>query len=323
MKYIRSLKYSAPGIAAAVFAIVLVAAVVYSHRFSPTQPSHLASAIVHSLHGPGFFVVAILIYIATGILKVGGNRYIIAAVLSMGIAVIAEGAQIPGPRDAEVKDLVVDFVGIVAGLGLIAFFDRDVRRKLGMRKWAVFGTTVSVFLAVALLPTVWLAYAWFAQLRAAPELLTFEERWERAMIINIDGQRPERLPIPDEWPVLGDHVASTQASGRYGTLVRFMPFPDWSSFSRICFAAAAQTPVPANVVLSVRDMRIDGERRGGRGTWRLELDSSPTRYCVPLKSIAASAPERPLNMARVESVQLSMADRKQAATILLDDFRLE
>ena len=111
--------------------LLLSVGVLLSHRFLPNQASDLSIEGIRSLHGPGFGVVAILVLM---FVRNGNHRavaYLKAAPFATVLAGFSEAAQIPGPRNPQFRDLLIDALGIVAFLGPVALFDRSFRDALG------------------------------------------------------------------------------------------------------------------------------------------------------------------------------------------------
>ena len=105
--------------------LALVAAfAIAAHLFEPIAWPPLGSNILHSLHGPGFALIALLILWYYQNQSRSNINYVLAATIAMGIGLIAEIAQIPGTRNAEAKDLFVDALGIFGALGIAASFDK-------------------------------------------------------------------------------------------------------------------------------------------------------------------------------------------------------
>lgn len=107
--------------------LLLTVIVLLAHQYLPDQISSLAHETIRSLHGPGFGVVALIIMMMLRDSERPVTSYARAAVFSMVLAVVAEVAQIPGPRKAEIADLLADALGILAFLGMAAIFDKEGR----------------------------------------------------------------------------------------------------------------------------------------------------------------------------------------------------
>ena len=112
--------------AVSLLAIISLLAIA-AHLFNPKGWPPLGVNILHALHGPGFALLALLIlwYLQYQCRSV--VNYVLAAGIAMAIGLLSEAAQIPGPRDAQVKDVVVDALGIFGAVGLSAALDRTVR----------------------------------------------------------------------------------------------------------------------------------------------------------------------------------------------------
>jgi len=311
-----------PHVIVAALAIAALGAIALAHRYSPEQLSHLADVFVHSLHGPGFVVVAVFVFAILRIYRRSAVNYVHAAIVSMAIGLFAEAAQIPGPRDAEISDLIVDAIGIIGSLGSIALFDRDVRSMLNDRLMLGLGLVSIGALTISFAPTAWYGYAWFSQHRAMPTLISFENRWESTVISQPRGRRPERIDAPANWPTTGT-IAYAEESGRYGILIRLTPYTDWSEYSTLSFVAASANNVTQKIAVSIRDMRLEGERRNNRYSQRLYVDPEPQRYVIALDKVRDVANERPFDIAHVESFILSAADPGSGTKLFFDDFRLE
>jgi len=65
--------------------------------------------------------------------------YVKAAVFSAVLAVVAEVAQIPGPRKAEIADLLADALGILAFLGMAAILDNRGSNRFPILRCAHYG----------------------------------------------------------------------------------------------------------------------------------------------------------------------------------------
>jgi len=311
-----------PHVIVAIFAVVLLIAIALAHRFSPTQVSHLADAFVHSLHGPGFAVVAVLVFAGLRLYRDAPVNYLHAAAAAMAIGVFAEAAQIPGPRDAQVMDLLIDALGIVGGLGVIALCDRNVRASLNERPMLGLGVISIAALLIATGPTVLYSYAWISQFRAMPTLLSFESRWERTVFSQPGKEHPDLIAAPSNWLSTGT-IAYAEEAGHHGTLIRLTPYPDWGEYSRLSFIAASGNEDVQKIVVSVWDIGPEGERYENQYSQQLHIGPEPKRYVISLDKVREIANERPFDIAHIESFSLSATDPGGGASLFFDDFRLE
>jgi len=203
-------------IAIVLLLFAITAAAIGIHRFDPEFWPPLAVTFLHSLHGTGFALLALVVYSAMQWFFPGSRNYLPAAIITMGIGVISEAAQIPGPRDAQFSDLLIDGLGIFGALGLIAAFDRSVRREISRAMGLALPTLAAAAFTIACGPSVWYSYALFEQRRAFPRIATFEHLWERAAVGQTIDARPVRILTPEVWPVKGKYVAKATENGRWG-----------------------------------------------------------------------------------------------------------
>lgn len=307
----------------ALIILASVGAIAVAHRFDPAQPSQLADKLLHSLHGPGFAAVALVLFAAFRRYRRGPSNYLQAGVAAMAIGVLSEAAQIPGPRDAQVSDLIVDGIGIVGVLGILALFDREITSLLRKRHKRMLAITSIVALAATFSPTFWYGYVIVEQSRAMPRLITFEHLWETATYRQSHRRRPELRASPSGWPGSGDTVAYAEESGRSGIFIRLYPYPDWSGYSSLRFVAASGSSSSHDIMIAIRDIRPGYETNTNRYTERFIVGPDPSWYEISLEKVRAVEQQRPFDIGHVESLVLSATTPGSQATILMGDFRLE
>ncbi len=311
-----------PHLFVAGLAVLLLVAVALAHRYMPEESPVLFQTLIHSLHGPGFAVVAVLIFIVLRLYRRAPINYLHAAAGAMAIGVLAEASQIPGPRDAEIVDLVVNGIGITGGLGFIAMFDREIRALLGRKNLLIMVAISFAALIFALTPSAWYTYSLVAQKQALPMLLSFDHAWEKAVYSQPGRRRVKRVDAPSNWPQRGT-VAYAEESGRYGILMRMNAYPDWTGYSQVSFIAASGDDRTQKIALSIRDFRHEGEQRSVWYSERLYIGPEPTTITIPLEKIAAMENGRPFNMAQVETLILSAGDPGTDVSLYFDNFRLD
>ena len=300
----------------------VIAAAVASHLFNPTDWPPLALDILHSLHGPGFALLALAVFWYLQSRCVSTINYLLAAGITMGIGLISEIAQIPGPRDAQFKDLLVDAIGILGALGITASFDRRVRSAINKSARLLLPTIAGVALAIACVPTLWYSYALVSQQRAFPVLLSFEQTWETATISRTNGLKPSRVAAPDDWPVDGATIAHGTEAGRWGIFLSLHLSPDWQGYSKLSFvAASADAEFP--LALCIRDIRPDRKSRRNRFCKHLTVNSEAQRFVVEFDEIRLAMEGRPFDFTRVEALVFSASKPGDGRELLLDDIRLE
>ena len=229
---------------------ILVLTVLMAHLFMPDQISALAAETIRSLHGPGFGIVAVLALVIGGFHGSVRTQYIKAAGAAIALAIISEIAQIPGAREAQVSDLLVDALGIASFLGCVALVDHRISQRIGRRRKVLVTLIVIPAAAMTLLPTFWLTFALAMRAAAVPQILTFDEVWEDTYSSAETG-RLELIDTPGSWPVESGKIARLTSAGRFGLMLHVYPYPDWSQHAGVSFVAATTDGVSRRIAIGL------------------------------------------------------------------------
>ena len=304
--------------AAALIAVIVLLA----HLYLPSQASALASETIRSLHGPGFGIVALMIMklMRRGARSTGA--YIRAATFAMLLAVISEAAQIPGPREAQVSDLFIDALGVLGFLGTAAVLDRGVRAEIGKRRIVLLSVISTPALVFTLLPTLWLSYALVMREQALPQVLTFDEVWERAYSSG-EGARPELIPAPTGWPEGSGNIARLRSAGQWSLMLHIYPHPDWSQYGGISFVAATTDGESRRIALGFWGIVPGDGTLPGRYYTTKMVGPDPARYCVSFDDLRKSSTDREFDLTHVYELLLGATKYITGEELLVDDFRLE
>lgn len=305
-----------------VIAAAVLAAVIFMHRLSSDNWSRMSDRIMHSLHGPGFAALALLIFWYVRDRWPWPRNYFFAAATAFAVGVLSEASQIPGPRDAEFSDLVVNSIGILSGLGVIALFDPATRYAVGRRYRFTFAVVTLAALAYTLVPTLRLSYAWAQQLRSMPVILEFESAWERQTYSQPRRMRPVLEAAPPNWPVPGSTIARSSEQGRWSIFLAVEPARDWSAYTKLSFIAASDSDSLA-LAVGIRDMRPDRTTYENKYYERITVNRVPSRYYLSLEDIPVEPGQRPFDLAHVGSLVFSASEPGSNAQLILDDIRLE
>ena len=294
--------------------VVGLVVVIFFHRYEPEGISPLGSTALRSLHGPGFAAVAIIVYLGLRRRLSGWSRIGAAFGLCVGIGVLAEISQIPGPRDAAVSDLVTNVIGIFAGLALVAAIDRDV--DLGDSPWPrrLFGVAALAALAYVVAPTVSLTAAAATRQANLPVLLSFESWLETRLYTRMGARPPTRVVAPADWPASGKLIGRGTARGRWGTMIAMSPYPDWRGYDAVSFVVASVTAEPVSIGVSLRS-------KTKRYYRVVEAGPKPGRVRIAFDDIRAKRPE--FDFSNVRMLIISAAEPGEPYVVLFDDFRLE
>ena len=302
--------------------LLLVASVIGAHQLLPDQASALIVEAIRSLHGPGFGLVSILILLFVRNGAQTWTAYLKAAAYASILAGISEAAQIPGPRNAQFADLLIDAIGIVGFLGFAALFDRRLRGEVSGQQRMLLALISVPSLLVTVLPTLLLSFALVHRSQAFPVILDFEQVLEHAYSSGYR-DRLERISAPDGWPDDINKIARLRSAGRWGIFFRVYPYPDWRGYSAVSFVAASVGEASRRVAVGIRDIRP------GRGTPEVryfagfDFSPGPTRYRISLDELSSASDEREFDIGHVSDLVISDSDNEVGVEVLIGDVRLE
>ena len=302
--------------------ILLIAAVLGAHYYMPAQTSALAAEAIRSLHGPGFGIVALLVVRLFRFKDGPLTVYFKAAAVTMLLAVLAELTQIPGPRKAQVEDLVIDALGIVGFLGCAAALDRKVVRAIGRSRAVGLALVGITTLVMSILPTAWLTYALVMRANALPQLLSFDAAWEKTYAYG-DAVDYEVIPAPEGWPAGSGNIARLHSAGTYGLMLHLHAYPDWSNYAGVSFIAATTGGETRRIALGLWGLKPGDGSLAGRYYTRTKITPEPVRYCISFSELPQDSSERPIDLRKISELLVGAARNEIGVTVYVDDFRLE
>ena len=301
--------------------VVLAALAVIAHLVLPDQPSALASETIRSFHGPGFGVVSIVFMLLLRGIRRPVTAYIQAAGISLGIALLAEAAQIPGAREAQLSDIGIDALGIIGFLCCAGVLDRQLREAVGSYGPYLLALVGFPALIATIWPTAWLTYALHMRAEAMPHLLGFEERWERTYATG-DEVPFDVIPAPDGWPQKGN-IARLHTSGQFGLMLHLHPYPDWRDYSAISFVAATTDRQERRIAVGFWGIDPGDGSKPSRYYRTRMIFPEPIRHCIPLSELHSAYGEAGFDLEHVSEILLGSVNNAAGEELLVDDFRLE
>jgi len=302
--------------------LLLTMIVLMAHQYLPGRISDLAHEAIRSLHGPGFGLVALLMMLLLRDSERPSVAYLKAALFAMLLGALSEAAQIPGPREAEIDDLLTDAVGIIAFLGIAATLDRGIRQTIGTTRVVLLAVISIPALALTLQPTIWLSYALVKREQAMPQFLSFDEAWERTYSAGVDGEF-EIIAAPDDWPAGSGNIARLRSAGKSGLMLHVRPHPDWSEYSAVSFIAATSNEDSRRIALGLWGIDPGDGSPQGRYYTRARLSREPARYCILFEDVNDPSLDRSFDFTQVYELLVGATQNEVDVEILVDDFRLE
>jgi hypothetical protein len=307
-----------------IFGLGTIGMVVVSHRYLPQQPSPLATTFIHSLHAPGFAIIAAAGWWFFRRQSVGPAAYLWAAVIATTAAILGEAAQVPGPRNARLSDIGTDMIGIFGALGSIVILDQAARSTLAKRMLLILVPMTFLALFFTFRHSFSSGTTLILRSQSMPGLLSFEHSWESRMYTASQGGPASIIANPDGWPDGGgSSVLKVEAAGRWNVVLRLHPYPNWSGYENLSFVVASTDGKAHALTVAVSDTPESPSETWSRQYAHATVYASPRRIVIPLKQLAPDDNPEPLDFRHVSEVILTTDYQDAPTTLLLDDFRLE
>ncbi len=302
--------------------VVVVAAAIYAaHSANLAAISHLPRAFIDSLHAPGFALVASAalllryprIHAVSGILTISFYVFL--------VAVLGEASQILGPRDADIKDLLMDVVGIAYAATIAALLLRKPRRPLRSSFIPVVSVCAILLTIATFGGTFYYAHAIWRQQSMLPAIADFEQSWQKLLFSESERYRVNFVPAPVDWPAYGRSVAKLAlgSKGRIG--IELVPSSDWRGSETLSFTASSAGRDPVLVSFRVHDANHI-YRYNDRFNTQIEVAQQPQTYRFSIKDISNAPDKRSMDVSRIVSIIWFIADPVGNEVIYIDDVRL-
>ena len=275
----------------------------------------------NALHAPGFAVLALASLLA--LRKIFSTRlaYIYSATLCVVVALSGEALQYFGSRDAELYDLAHDLLGTGAALLTATAFDpklSNLRAPFSQSVRLIVGIVLSIG---ALQPAAWLTYALAQKHLSAPEVLSFDQKWE-GEIFEAYGKATVRLvSAPPNWKSENNTIARIASGKSKYSGIEIEPISDWSDYESLSFVASSTTGKPESWTVRIHD-RVHNNEYEDRFTSTFQIHEQPEKVTIPLDSLRQSPNSRNMNLQEVSSIIIFANDPEGVSEMYLDDLRL-
>jgi len=268
----------------------------------------------------GFIALATLYMLRTYIPTVRDRPlygYLMSAAVSLGIGVMSEYGQLLTDRDPSSYDVMRDLIGIVAGLGVYAGVDPQMKPLWSNLRRGLRSATVilSCFLfAASLFPLVRLATASIQRNEAFPVIIDFEAGWSKPFL---------QLQHAALRSVTENQLSQLVLKpARYPGMSMVEPCPDWSAFERLTFVIHSTQSHPFQLVLRIHD-KLHNQEHADRFNRTLMIMHGENRFRIPLAEIRNAPAGRELDMTRITGLTLFAVDTVQPVDFYIGPFRLE
>ena len=309
------------GVPAKLLLISSAALLLLLHLYQPANTGLWAQTFFNSMHVPVFGIVAISLYVATATKARWSFLKRAAIVLAMVfvLSLLSEAAQIPGPRDASVKDLISDWLGAIAALFFVHAFAADKTLSRGRRiASALIGTAV---LLVALSSLIGVSAAYLERGYQRPVLVSFDAHFGRYF------RRTQNASLQ----LIRDTADARQIGqitlhdGAWPGIIFHDIWPDWRSYSTLIieFGLAGDAPLDVHVRVHDREHKLGDQSYDDRFNQTITLQPGRHTLRIPLKDIRNAPGNRSMDMSHINGIVIFCSAKNAGRAFQLLEIRLE
>ena len=280
--------------------LVIIAAtvLVLLHKARISADGLWTQTFLNSLHVFVFAVVVLLLFAATKAIPNLNttHRALIAMLAAFILGVVSEAAQLSGPRDASLEDLLSNWLGAAGALLIGVAMISKASANTGSRFLLLLaGTAILVF---ALFPLLKVSAAYAERNIQEPVLVSFDSYFAKTFV------RSQHSTLTLVKSPSGDEVVGrvSLTDGNWPGLIIHDVWPDWSPYSELVIDLFLETEEPLQIHFRVHDQQhqvgeqpysdrfnVSRELRPGRHTLRIPLETikhAPAGRQMDLSDIA-------------------------------------
>jgi hypothetical protein len=286
------------------FSLVIFAAtiLVLLHKARIPADGLWTQTFLNSLHVVVFAVVALLLFAATKAIPNASitRRALVALLGAFILGIISEAAQLSGPRDASLEDLVSNWLGaagaLLIGVGIMSKASANTRLLFPL---LLAGTMVLIF---ALFPLLKVSAAYAERQYQKPTLVSFDAFFTKTFV------RPQHSTLTLVKSTSGDEVVGrvTLTDGAWPGLIIHDIWPDWSNYSELVVDLVLDGEAPLEVHFRVHDRQhqVGEQPYNDRFNLTRELRSGRQTLRIPLETIRNAPQGREMDLSQVVGMVL-------------------
>lgn len=298
-----------------------VSILVLLHVYRPSVAGLWLETFYNSMHVPAFALIALGLFVAFRFfskLRVG-RRVAIAMALSLLLGVLSEAAQIPGPRDASIEDLIADWLGSISALLLLlAVAKGDLANR---RIRATCAITGIILMFLALTPLILVSAAYVERNRSLPMIFSFDVRFSKTFL----RLQNSTIVVTSDPTVEREIGKVTLESGSWPGLIFHDLWPDWRDYSYLIVELATDDENSLEIHIRVHD---ENHSRGNQPyddrfnmTYNLKYGTRVIR--IPLDEIRDAPRDRQMDLSRIHGIVIFATRAETGRKFDLIELRLE
>jgi len=277
--------------------------------------------LFNSLHVVVFAVVALSIFVSMKAFTsmTSAQNAIVAGVTTIVLSFMSEAAQIPGPRDASIVDLLFDAGGAIGTL-LVAFAACSVT-SASRNSRVVSGIAGTSILLAPLSPLVSVSAAYIERNARKPVLVSFDSHFVRTFL-RTQNATLEVLVHP---PVNQKIGQVSLHNGVWPGLIIHDIWPDWRPYSMLIIdlALAGEEPLDINVRVHDRLHKQGDHLYSDRFNMTNVMQPGRHTLRIPLEKIRHAPKERPMDLSHIDGIVIFCSQKDAGRQFELLEIRLE
>lgn len=287
------------------------------------QQNEFVRTLEDACHGPIFALVAICtLYLLGATSRTSINRYTHAFVLAVAAGVAAEITQrvFTTTHYAQLKDVITDAAGAIAGLSLHAYTQRARLPRL-RRQLAILAGLMVLWIAA---PVLWSGMFYLKRDSQVPLLVTWENRrgWH---FITAGGASATLAVVPSPWAVTPEERAlyvSPDDTRRWAGITLEEPFSDWTSYRTLLVTVINPNEQALELTLRIDDSQHNQEYED-RFNRLLHINPEQrVKQAISLSEIRDAPATRQLALNEISKLVLFEDTEQSARAFYLSEIRL-
>jgi hypothetical protein len=287
----------------------------------PPHQSRFMLDFMDAGHAPLFGIAAlVLIRLAPRERKGTLREYLNVLLLALLLGILTELIQRLEGGDAEVRDIVADFLGAAS---FLMFYWTIQHSSSAVFRWLLRIAAFAI-LAAVYCPPVLSGMTILHRNRTFPVLLDFNSIWD------------SRLCRPDDaaFEVTLAPVGARRPLGEKMGCVIFKPvkksfflvndfFPNWAGYHELEFTAYSENSKPLHLALSLYDRKRNGRHQPNCYRTVFTVNPGTNRIRISLEDIQRGSIPSPMDLSSMYRIILAPVSVNSRFAIYFDDFRLE
>lgn len=298
-----------------------LALVMLIHVYRPTTNGLWLETFFNSAHYLVFMLVTLGVFVALQLLTnlLFYKCIAVALILGMFLGGLSEFAQIPGPRDASIGDLIANWLGAISALTFLIAASRAAQLGRNARLVTAFAGIAFTLLAVSDLIVVSAAY--LERNRSLPIIFSIESKFH-GMFVRTQSSSKENAH---------NHAGNrnveraTVGTGPWPGLVFHDLWPSWEEYSALVIELESDNSMPFELNVRIHDQSHaqSGQQFGDRFNLMYVLEPGSHTVRIPIDDIRYAPRHREMDLSDIHGLVIFSNQEAAGMSFVIHTIRLE